>query len=303
MAETLVRRSLTKLILLVLGGLLVLTLLFVIACHIAVQRMFRGIESSRATGLSATWDPNTMWNGNSFSESARIGGGTWVSRTADLHMCTDAFDAGRTKITQIALSHHGFLVHLATESHSGRGRTLSATVSVPAAELDGTVLELKKLGRLDSVAEAGEDSAVKLDNMTRNVDAAKSTLTRLQSLQHERKGQLHDELEVEKEIAQADSVVREATRQRDTLLSTVVQAQVRLELLEDFRAPLKTSFAGAWFEGLAALACASCWRSMTASSREVRARGYCAGSGMKRSQRWNYVIAQEYPYRRSAPLF
>jgi hypothetical protein len=84
--------------------------------------------------------------------------------------------------------------------------------------------------------------------MTRNVDAAKSTLTRLQSLQHERKGQLHDELEVEKEIAQADSVVREATRQRDTLLSTVVQAQVRLELLEDFRAPLKTSFAGAWFE-------------------------------------------------------
>jgi hypothetical protein len=132
-----------------------------------------------------------------------------------------------------------------TESHSGRGRALSAVLSVPAAEFDVTLTDVKKLGRVESIAEAGEDSAVKLESAARNLEAAKWSLDRLQSLQRERKGRLHDALEVEKEIAQADSAVRETTRQRDGLLSTVAQARIHLTLLEDFRAPLETSFAGA----------------------------------------------------------
>jgi hypothetical protein len=67
----------------------------------------------------------------------------------------------------------------------------------------------------------------------------------LQNLQRERKGQLHDALEVEKEIAQADSSVRDALRQREALLSTVVQARIHVTLLEDFRAPLEAHFAEA----------------------------------------------------------
>jgi len=130
--------------------------------------------------------------------------------------------------------------HLVTESHSGRGRALSAVLSVPAAEFDVTLVDLRKLGRVEAIAEAGEDSAVRLENTARNLEAAKTTLVRLQSLQRDRKGQLHEALEVEKEIAQADSAVREAMRQRDGLLSTVAQAHIRLTLLEDFRPPLET---------------------------------------------------------------
>jgi len=157
---------------------------------------------------------------------------------------TPSSTAERTS-TRFAAAHHGFLEHLVTESHSGRGRALSAVLSVPAAEFDVTLVDLRKLGRVEAIAEADEDSAVRLESTARNLEAAKTTLVRLQSLQHDRKGQLHEALEVEKEIAQADSAVREAGRQSDGLLSTVAQTHIRLTLLEDFRPALETGFARA----------------------------------------------------------
>ena len=84
-----------------------------------------------------------------------------------------------------------------------------------------------------------------MENATRNLTAAQSTLSRLQNLQRERKGQLHEALEVEKEIAQADASVRDALRQREALVSTVAQAHIHVTLLEDFRAPFEAHFAEA----------------------------------------------------------
>jgi hypothetical protein len=146
--------------------------------------------------------------------------------------------------TRLPLCTMAFLDRLVTESNSGRGRGLSAVLSVPAAEFDATIADLKKLGRVEGIEETGEDSAVKLENSARNLEAARTTLERLQNLQRNRKGELRDALEVEKEIAQANSAVREAVLQRDGLLSTVIQAHIHLALRENFRAPLEASFPG-----------------------------------------------------------
>ena len=247
MAEAITRRSLLKRILFVTGGFIVFTLLFVVACRLAVMQMFRGISASRQTGLTA-WNVGSMWTDRQYFQLSQAGNEKWISRNADLRMHTEAFERCRTSIAQIAAAHQGFLERLVTESHSGYGRALSAELSVPAAELDGTLIDLKKLGRVESVEESGEDSAVKLESAARNLEAARTSLNRLKSLQRDSKGQLHDALEVEKEIAQADSAVRDATRQRDDLLSTVAQAHIRLALLEDFRAPLQMSFKGSLLE-------------------------------------------------------
>jgi len=247
MAEAITRRSLLKRILFVTGGFIVFTLLFVVACRLAVMQMFRGISASRQTGLTA-WNVGSMWTDRQYFQLSQAGNEKWISRNADLRMHTEAFERCRTSIDQIAAAHQGFLERLVTESHSGYGRALSAELSVPAAELDGTLIDLKKLGRVESGEESGEDSAVKLESAARNLEAAKTSLNRLKSLQRDSKGQLHDALEAEKEIAQADSAVRDATRQRDDLLSTVAQAHIRLALLEDFRAPLQMSFKGSLLE-------------------------------------------------------
>jgi len=250
-------RSLSKRTLLVIVGLVAFTLVFVIACRIAVMQITYSVDNARATGLSATaWDVRSMSSGYPTYAPmlAKLGmadadksfpSQPWVSRNADLRMRTNSFENSAKSLNQVAAGHQGFLESLVTESNSGRGRVLSAVVSVPATEFYSVLVDLKKLGRTEAISEAGEDSAVKLENATRNLTAARSTLTRLQNLQRERKGQLHEALEVEKEIAQADASVRDALRQREALVSTVAQAHIRVILLEDFRAPLEAHLAEA----------------------------------------------------------
>ena len=141
-------------------------------------------------------------------------------------------------------AHHGYLEDLRTESHSGHGRALAATVSVPSNEFEATLAELKTLGRVEGISEAGEDFAVKLATAARRLSAAQTSLSRLQKLQRERKGELRDAVALEKDIAQANEAVDDAERQNQGLVSTVAQAHIGLTLVEDYRAPLQTNLAG-----------------------------------------------------------
>jgi hypothetical protein len=148
----------------------------------------------------------------------------------------------------IVAGHHGYLEDLRTESRTGSGRALAATISVPSEEFDSTLSELQKLGRAESVSQAGEDSAVKLATAKRRVEAMKINLARLQKLQRERKGELRDAVALEKDIAQANETVTEAERQSEGLISTVAQAHIRVGLLEDYRAPFQFRVAGAFLQ-------------------------------------------------------
>ena len=145
---------------------------------------------------------------------------------------------------QIVSAHHGYLEDLRTESRSGSGRALAASVSVPSSDFDATLSDLKTLGRVEGISEAGEDFAVKLATASRRLSAAQTNLSRLQKLQRERKGELRDAVALEKDIAQANESVDEAERQNQGLVSTVAQAHIRLTLMEDYRAPLQTNLAG-----------------------------------------------------------
>src|SRR6202040_2823046 len=106
-----------------------------------------------------------------------------------------------------------------------------------------TLSDVQKLGRVESVSQAGEDSAGKLATAKRRLDATKTNLAQLQKLQRERKGELRDAVALEKDIAQANETVAEAERQTQGLLSTVAQAHIHLTLMEDYRAPLQTNVA------------------------------------------------------------
>ncbi len=247
MSESSPRRSLAKRILLILGGLIAFTLVFVIAVHIAVVGIFSGIEQNKATGLSAvTWDVGSMWSTGGIGLAAYQKGvvNPWIARGADLHARSSAFDGSLASLHQIVSTHLGYLEELRTESRSGYGRALAATVSVPSNDFDATLADLKTLGRLEGISESGEDSAVKLATAARRLSAAQTNLSRLQKLQRERKGEFRDAVALEKDIVQANEAVDEAYRQNQGLVSTVAQAHIRVTLTEDYRAPLQPNFAG-----------------------------------------------------------
>jgi hypothetical protein len=247
--ETTGRYSWKKRVLLIVGGGILFLLVFVFAIRITMMEMFRGIESQKATGLSAVaqWDPLSMWSmGGAYSlNRSNAVGESWIARSAELQVHSASFEHSVSALHGIVAGHHGYLEDLRTESRTGAGRALGATISVPTEEFDGTLLDLQKLGRVESVSQAGEDSAVKLATAKRRLDATKINFARLQKLQRERKGELRDAVALEKDIAKANETVAEAERQSDGLISTVAQAHIRVALFEDYRAPLQVSVAGA----------------------------------------------------------
>ena len=242
--ETSPRRSLPRRFLLVAAGLFAFTLLFVIACRIAVLQMFRGIEQSRATGLSAvsSWDVGSRWSQAGVAvDLART---DQISRSADLRALSSSFDHSVAQLHRIVAIHSGYLEDLRTESRSRRGRALSAALAVPSAEFDATLSDLKNIGRIDSIYESGEDSVIKLASAARHLAAAQTNLARLKELQHGRTGPLRDAVALEKEIAQANEGLTEAERQHDSLLSTIAQAHIRFTLLEEYKAPFEANLGG-----------------------------------------------------------
>jgi hypothetical protein len=255
MSEIPVRSSWRKRILLALLGIASFLLLFVLAVRITVSEMFRGIASSSSSALSAveTWDERSMWRsglggGPAMLQRSAADRESWIARDADLRAHCPSFERSVSSLHQIANAHNGYFESLRTESRSGMGRSLSATLSLPTDNFDGALAALQTLGRVEALYQAGEDSAVQLAASARHLAAAKTNLERLQKLQHDRKGELRDAVALEKDIAQASETLSEAERQREGLISTVAQAHIRVTLIEDYRAPLRVSFAGAFLQ-------------------------------------------------------
>jgi hypothetical protein len=247
MSEPTPRRSFVKRLLIDVAVLSAFILSSVFSARIAVESLFKGIASSKSSALSAVaWDYGSMWSTNGIAGSYLQKGVAepWIARSASLLARSSAFDHSLASLHQIVSTHHGYLEDLRTESHSGRGRALAATVSVPSNDFDATLSDLKTIGRVEGISEAGEDFAVKLATASRRLAAAQTNLSRLQKLQRERKGELRDAVALEKDIAQANETVDEAERQNQGLVSTVAQAHIRLTLMEDYRAPLQANLAG-----------------------------------------------------------
>jgi hypothetical protein len=246
MSESSPRRSFAKRLLITVAVLAAFILSSVFSARIAVDSLFRGIASSKSSALSSVaWDYGSMWSTGVAGPYLQKGvADPWIARSADLHARSSDFDHSLASLHQIVSTHHGYLEDLRTESRSGLGRALAATVSVPSNDFDVTLADLKTLGRVEGISEAGEDFAVKLATEARRLAAAQTNLSRLQKLQRERKGELRDVVALEKDIAQANEAVLETERQNQELVSIVAQAHIRLTLLEDYRAPLQTNLAG-----------------------------------------------------------
>ena len=247
MSESSPRRCFLKRLLITVAALSAFILSSVFSARIAVESLFRGVASSKSSALSSySWDLGSMWSTGGIAGPYLQKGvaDPWIARSANLLARSSAFDRSLASLHRIVSAHHGYLEDLRTESRFGSGRALAATVSVPSNDFDATLSDLKTLGRVEGISEAGEDFAVKLATASRRLSAAQTNLSRLQKLQRERKGELRDAVALEKDIAQANESVDEAARQNQGLLSTIAQAHIRLTLMEDYRAPLQTSLAG-----------------------------------------------------------
>jgi hypothetical protein len=165
--------------------------------------------------------------------------GPMIVRTAQLSLITKDFNQARNRAEEILKRHGGYIGELNVNAPENSGRTLTATFRVPSAHLDAVLTELKKLGRVISESQGGEEVTQQYVELEARLANARHTEQRLTDLLRDRTGKLSDVLTFEKEIDRVRGEIESMEAQRKSLAKQVDYATLNATLSEEYGTPLQ----------------------------------------------------------------
>jgi hypothetical protein len=163
-----------------------------------------------------------------------------IARTAALSIFVKDFDAERTLLDAILARHHGYAANLSVSAPQASGRTLQASLRIPAPQLAVALGELKSLGRVERESQNGEEVTQQHSDVVARIKNDRETELRLQDILEKRTGKVKDVLEVEQEIARVRGEIEQMEAEQKTLEHRVEFATIDLKLAEEYKAQLNT---------------------------------------------------------------
>ena len=164
-----------------------------------------------------------------------------LARTAQLALTTEEFDKSRAALEEILKRHNGYFGQLNVNAPAGTGRTLDATLHIPADQRDAAITEIKKLGRVESESQTGEEVTSQYVDLEARLSNARHTEQRLTDMLRQRTGKLSDVLAVEQEISRVRGEIEQMEAQKKTLTARVEFLTLDVKLTEDYRAQLQVA--------------------------------------------------------------
>jgi Domain of unknown function (DUF4349)/Putative zinc-finger len=171
--------------------------------------------------------------------SEAVPAGPMIVRTAALTISTGTFDAARQAVDRILREHHGYAADLQVDSPQNAGRTLTATLRVPATELDATLAELKKLGRVEQESQSGDEVTRQYTDLSARLSNSRTTEQRVLQILQQRAGKMQDVLSVEQEIDRVRGDIEQMEAEKKNLENQVQFATLNLKLNEEYKASLQ----------------------------------------------------------------
>lgn len=168
-----------------------------------------------------------------------LANGPMVIRNAQLSLITKEFDKARAALEATLKRHRSYLGEMKVGGLTGSGRTLSATLRVPADQLDATLVELKTLGRVESESQTGQDVTSQYVDLQARLANARNTEQRLIDLLRNRTGKLSDVLEVEQEVDRVRGEIERMEAERKNMSNQVSFATLNATITEDYKAQLQ----------------------------------------------------------------
>ncbi len=161
-----------------------------------------------------------------------------IARTSQLTLITKEFDQARGSLEDILKRHRGYFGQLDVVAVADSPRSLTATLRIPADQLDPTVAEIKKFGQAESESQSGEDVTRQSVDLDARLANARNTEQRLTALLHDRTGKLTDVLAVEKEVDRVRGEIEQMEAEKKTLVNRVDYATLTVTLREASKAQL-----------------------------------------------------------------
>jgi hypothetical protein len=214
--------------------------------------------------------------------------GPVIERTAQLTLTTRDFDQLRARIDAVLARHNGYLADLTVNAPENSGRSLNASLRIPAAQLDSALNEFKQLGRVESESQNGDVSKEYVDLVARLANA-RNTAQRLTQLLAQRTGKLSEVLDVENELGRVQGQIEQMEAERKNTESQVAYASLQLNVGEYYKAQLQVAPGSTLIRFRnAAIQATAAWRMASSASRwwwSAMARAFCSGSRCSFSRR------------------
>jgi hypothetical protein len=167
--------------------------------------------------------------------------GPLIARSASLSITAKDFGTIEAVVKGIAERHKGYIAELNTTAPQDAARTLSATLKIPAPQLDAAIVELKQLGRVEQEQQAGAEVTKQYTDLAARLKNSHATEERLLAVLRDHTGKVKDILEAEREIARVRGEIEEMDADQRALQKRIDFATVQLSVKEDYKASLQVA--------------------------------------------------------------
>jgi hypothetical protein len=164
-----------------------------------------------------------------------------IARVAGITLTTKEFDKTRVSLEEILKRHNGYMGELKVSAPSDTGRSLTATLRIPAQQLDAAMAELKKLGRVEDESQGGEEVTQEYVDLEARLANGKQTEQRLTEILRTRTGKLQDVLKVELEIDRVRGEIEQMQAETKELSKRVAFATLNTTVKEEYFAKLQST--------------------------------------------------------------
>jgi hypothetical protein len=162
----------------------------------------------------------------------------FLVRTSRIVLTTPAFTKARTSLEDILKRHGGHLAGLTINSSADSGQVLQSTLRVPATQLDAVMAEIRKLGRVETEQQGGEEVTQQMIDLQARLANAQHTEQRLVDILSRSTGKIADVLAVEKEIDRVRGEIERMEAEHKGLTDRIAFASLDVIINEEYQARL-----------------------------------------------------------------
>jgi Domain of unknown function (DUF4349)/Putative zinc-finger len=162
-----------------------------------------------------------------------------IARTADITLTAKDFAKTCAALDDLLRRRQGYMGQLNVNTPTDGVRSLTATLHVPADQLDPALADLRNLGRVQSESQSGEEVSAQYVDLEARLQNARNTEQRLTALLSQRTGKLSDVLEVETEASRVRGEIESMEAEKKLLDARITFATLNVIISEEFKAQMR----------------------------------------------------------------
>jgi anti-sigma factor RsiW len=161
-----------------------------------------------------------------------------IARSVAMTVLVKNVEDARRDLDGILGKHGGYAAQLTLNTPENGARSFQSSLRIPAEELTVALDELRRLGRVQTETQSGEEVTQQHTDLVARLTNARETETRLRAILQQRTGKMEDVLDVEEKISETRGEIEQMEAEQKALEHRVAFASIELQLTERYKAQL-----------------------------------------------------------------